>query len=178
MTTISSEARRTVRPSSELYADVMMWLNDEAELLDRREFLAWLDMLTPDVRYLMPARATVHRADGAGVFHTNHHFDETFGSLGTRAHRLVDATNYAEDPPSRTRRFVTNIRVFEPDAGDIAVSSYLLLLRSRGDSERLEFLSCERNDVFQRTDDGLRLRAREIIIDQSTLGLVHLGILL
>ena len=178
MTTTSADARRAVRPASELYADVLMWLNDEAELLDRREFLAWLDRLTPDVRYLMPARATVHRADGLGVFHTNHHFDETFGSLGTRVHRLVNATNYAEDPPSRTRRFVTNIRVFEPDADEISASSYLLLLRSRGDSERLELLSCERNDVFRPTDDGLKLRAREIVIDQSTLGLVHLGILL
>ena len=178
MATISGDVRRALRPGSELYADVMMWLNDEAELLDRRQFLAWLDRLTPDVRYLMPARATVHRADGAGVFNTNHHFDETFGSLSTRVHRMVDATNYAEDPPSRTRRFVTNVRVFEPDAGEVAASSYLLLLRSRGDSERLELLSCERNDLFRATDDGLRLRAREIVIDQSTLGLVHLGILL
>ena len=176
MTTTSHTVGRLLRPSCELHADVTMWLNQEAELLDRQEFTAWLERLAPDIRYVMPVRATVHRMDGSGVFRTNHHLDETYGTLGTRVRRLVEATNYAEDPPSRTRRFVTNIRVFEPDGNDVAASSYLLLLRSRGETDRLELLSCERNDLFHQTDAGLRLAAREIIVDQSTLGVVHLGV--
>jgi len=157
---------------------VFTWLNEEAELLDRRRLHTWLGRLDPAVRYLMPARATVHRADGTGTFATNHHFDETFGTLTTRVRRLLEATNYAEDPPSRTRRFVTNIRAFDAGPDDVAASSYLLLLRSRSDAANFEMLSCERNDLFRRSDDGLKLAARDITLDQSTLGMVHLGVLL
>jgi 3-phenylpropionate/cinnamic acid dioxygenase small subunit len=156
----------------------MMWLTDEAELLDRRALDAWLGLLAPDVRYVMPARATVHRADGLGVFSSNHHFDETLATLTTRVRRLSEATNYAEDPPSRTRRFVTNIRVFDAGPDGIAASSYLLLLRSRGDSPSFEMLSCGRDDLLRRCEDGLKLARRDITIDQSTLGMVHLGVLL
>ena len=178
MVTVAPAVRRPLPLTSELFAEVSMWLHHEAELLDRRELSPWLDRLDREIRYLMPARATVHRADGDGMFSTNHHFDETYGSLTTRVRKLAEATNFAEDPPSRTRRFVTNIRVFEGTGDDVAASSYLLLLRSRGDTANLEFLSCERNDVFRRHDDGLKLVRRDITVDQSTLGVVHLGVLL
>jgi len=178
MTTVEPAVRRPLAPTSELGAEVWMWLTDEAELLDRRALRPWLDRLDPQIRYLMPARATVHRADGDGTFSTNHHFDETYGSLTTRVRKLAEATNFAEDPPSRTRRFVTNIRVYAGPGDDVTASSYLLLLRSRGDAANLEVLSCERNDLFRRHDDGLKLLRRDITLDQSTLGLVHLGVLL
>jgi 3-phenylpropionate/cinnamic acid dioxygenase small subunit len=39
------------------------------------------------------------------------HFDENRASLGLRVRRLGTNVAWAEDPPSLTRRFVTNIRV-------------------------------------------------------------------
>jgi 3-phenylpropionate/cinnamic acid dioxygenase small subunit len=164
--------------ASETYAEVATWLIDEAELLDRRELRQWLARLAPGIRYLMPARSTVYRSDGFGISTTNHHFDENLGSITTRVRRILEATNYAEDPPTRTRRFVTNIRAYELADVNIAARSYLLVLRSRGDSPNFEFVSCEREDRFTRGEEGLQLAWREITIDQATLGTVHLGIML
>jgi len=164
--------------TSPVYAEAVAWLFEEAELLDANDFYAWLEKLHPEVHYTMPVRATVRRADGAGVLRGNHHFDETFNSLSIRARRFLEATEYAEDPPSRMRRFVSNIRVRTDGSDDLDVRSYLLLLRSRADSPAFEIVCAERRDVLRRTPDGLRLARREIIVDQSTIGTVNLALFL
>jgi 3-phenylpropionate/cinnamic acid dioxygenase small subunit len=175
--TVVEERRPTPVPmTSPLYAEVMAWLFEEADLLDRNDFYAWLERLAPDLHYTMPVRSTVRRADGAGISTTNHHFDDTLGSLTIRARRFLEATEWAEDPPSRTRRFVTNIRVQDPGGDELSAQSYLLVLRSRLDAPTFEFICCERRDVFRRTEEGLRLSRREIIVDQSNLGTVNLAL--
>jgi 3-phenylpropionate/cinnamic acid dioxygenase small subunit len=106
----------------------------------------------------------------------SHHIDENHASMTTRIRRINGATNAAETPRTRTRRFVTNIRL-SPDSGPdrLSGSSYLLLTRSRGLGADLELLPCERRDELVRIDGRLRLRRREVLVDQATLGLVHLG---
>ena len=68
--------------------------------------------------------------------------------------RFLEATEYAEDPPSRTRRFVSNVRVRSDGSEDLDVRSYVLLLRSRFDSPTFEIVCAERRDVLRRTPDG------------------------
>jgi PAH dioxygenase small subunit len=164
--------------TSPAYAEVAAWLFEEAELLDADDFYAWLDRLAPDVHYTMPVRMTLRRADGPGVVPGHHHFDETFNTLSIRARRLLEATEYAEDPPSRMRRFVNNIRVRDRGSDELDVRSYLLVLRSRLDSPRFDIISCERRDVLRRTGEDLRLARREIVVDQSTIGTVNLALFL
>ena len=179
------EERPVEQPKAELvpmtspvYAEAMAWLFEEAELLDANDFYPWLEMLAPDVHYTMPVRATVRRADGPGILRANHHFDETLGSLTIRARRFLEATEYAEDPPSRMRRFVNNIRVRSDGSDELGVRSYLLLLRSRFDSPQFEIICADRHDVLRRTPEGLKLARREIIVDQSTIGTVNLALFL
>ena len=58
---------------------------------------------------------------------------------------------WTEDPPSRTRRFVTNVRVTAPVMDDEVVArSYLLIYRSRGDVRPADLLSAERTDRLRR----------------------------
>lgn len=173
------ERRATLVPmTSPVYAEAMAWLFEEAELLDANDFYPWLEMLAPDLHYTMPVRATVRRADGPGILRGNHHFDETLGSLTIRARRFLEATEYAEDPPSRMRRFVSNIRVRDDGSDELDVRSYLLVLRSRFDSPAFEIICCDRRDVLRRTPEGLKLTRREIIVDQSTIGTVNLALFL
>lgn len=176
MTTVGERSTVPLPMTSPLYAEALAWLFDEADLLDRNDFSAWLERLAPDLRYTMPVRSTVRRGDGAGISASNHHFDETLGSLTIRVRRLLEATQWAEDPPSRVRRFVTNVRVQDSGGGELHTRSYLLVLRSRLDSPAFEFVSCERRDVLRQTEDGLRLAEREIIVDQSTLGTNNLAL--
>ena len=108
------------------------------------------------------------------------HFDETYASIRGRVGRITDTRSaWAEDPPSRTRRLVTNILVDSTDDPDeFEVKSYLLCSRSRFEETNLLFLSCVRHDLLRRYDDGIKLARREIIVDQTVLGFPNLAIFL
>src|SRR5581483_742568 len=86
------------------------------------------------------------------------HMYEDRDSLEMRALRVNTEYAWAEEPPSRTRHFVTNVRVSGGERGDeLAVRSNLLLYRTRGDVPAYDILSAERRDVLRRCDGELRL---------------------
>jgi len=150
----------------------------EAEALDERRYVDWLGLLTDDVRYRMPVRVTVH-AGGESALAGMDHFDEDRYTLGKRVERLRGEHAWTEDPPSRVRRFVTNVRCAPgPAEVEIAVRSYVLLFRSRGDVRPPEWVSAERRDVLRAVDGSLRLRSREITVDESVLRTQNLALFL
>src|SRR3546814_13166701 len=86
---------------------------------------------------------------------------------------------WAEDPPSRCRRFVTNVRMAECDtAGDYEVVSYLYVERSRGDHWRNATITAERRDVWRAIEGRHKLDRREIICAQSPLDMATVHIFL
>jgi len=96
-----------------------------------------------------------------------------------RVLRLSGKSAWAEDPPSRTRRLVTNVFVEEtanPD--EYVVTSYLLLTRSRFKDHHVDIISGERRDVLRMREDGFKLARREVIIDQAVLGTPNLAVFL
>jgi phthalate 3,4-dioxygenase beta subunit len=156
-----------------------MFLTLEARLLDGGHYREWLGLLSDEVSYRMPVRVTAARGTQGELLGGMDHFDEDRYSLGKRVERLVGQHAWTEDPPSRTRRFVTNVWVGEAGTpGDWAVSSYLLLFRSRLDVRPPDLLSAERADVLRRTPDGLRLCSRLITMDEAVLRAQNLAVFL
>lgn len=154
------------------------FLVEEAHLLDSRRFPEWYALFTDDVRYVAPVR-TSRRIGHSDVDPDIGHFDETSASLGLRVRKLGTDVAWAEDPPSLTRRFVSNIKVARGGAADeLAVRSYLLLYRSRGDRGHYDLLSAERNDVLRVVGPHFRIARRQILLDQVSLGTKNLGIFL
>ena len=102
--------------------------------LDERRIDDWLAMIDQDIIYQAPIRLTRTGPNrDRDVMRTMFHFDENYDSLQMRSGRLQKSA-WAEDPPSRCRRFVTNVRVAECETpGEYEVVSYLFLERSRGD---------------------------------------------
>jgi phthalate 3,4-dioxygenase beta subunit len=150
----------------------------EAEALDERRYGDWLGMLAGDVRYRMPVRVTVHGGADSALAGMDH-FDEDRYTLGKRVERLSGEHAWTEDPPSRVRRFVTNVRCAPgPGPDEIAVRSYLLLFRSRGDVRPPEWVAAERRDVLRAVDGSLQLRSREITVDESVLRTQNLALFL
>lgn len=167
-----------VRPGDGLYNDVLDFLQEEAELLDDGRLLDWLGMLAEEVSYRMPVRATLPRGDGPGFSSGVTLFDDGLSTLTLRVQRLVESPNaHSEMPATRTRRFVTNVRV-ETAGEDVQVRSSLLLLCSRWDVESFEFLAARRNDVLRRFGDDLKLVRREILIDQRVPESPYLSVFL
>ncbi|QLL10391.1 3-phenylpropionate/cinnamic acid dioxygenase subunit beta [Mycobacterium vicinigordonae] len=164
------------------FAAAQQFLTREAFLLDHGRFHEWMEMLDQDLEYRMPVRVTAWRADGEG-FTDAMHFDDTYASMQGRVARLDTGYAWGEDPPSRTRRFISNITVTAPthDDHELHVVSYLLVARSRWDNPTYQFLSAERRDLLRQAPNHhgkYKLLNREILVDQSNLGTVNLAIFL
>lgn len=163
----------------ETHFEVVSWLDREAELLDEQRFDEWLALLADDVRYVLPTTVTLDRnSDETSPLGGMAHFDEDRYSLGKRVERLLGAHAWTEDPPSRTRRFVTNVRVSPADGSMLAARSYLLLYRSRGDDRPAELVSAERCDLLRRVDGDLRLARRDMVVDDAVLRTQNLALFL
>jgi ethylbenzene dioxygenase beta subunit len=162
---------------SEQYAGVVAWVNREAELLDTGREREWLEtMVSKEIVYQLPLRQTVERARGTGFSKATFHLDESYGSLLTRVSRNESAYAWAEDPPSRIRHFVTNIRVCELGSGQVGVKSNLLIYRTRGDQTQPQLFSGERQDVLRIEDGNLKLFRRTILLDLTVIETHNLAI--
>ena len=168
----------TVVPAApERYAEVVRALYDEAELLDSGQLDAWLGTLAEEVRYRVGVRVTRERAS-LELPHASFHLDEDAETLGLRVRRLATQYAWAEDPPSRVRHLLTNIRVDEREVGDeVDVHCTLVVLRTRGDDTRPDILSGVRHDVLRQRDGAWELVLREVVLDQATLGTRNLAIM-
>lgn len=163
----------------EHFFDAMQFLHLEAALLDNHRYGEWLDLLHEEIRYRMPVSVTTVRGQVAMIQSGLCHFDEDHHSLSKRVERLLGEHAWTENPPSRTRRFVSNICVLpgaNPD--QLHCTSYLLLFRSRLDVRPPEWVSALRTDVLQRNDGDWLLQDREIQIDESVLRTQNLAVFL
>ncbi|HEY7168973.1 MAG TPA: 3-phenylpropionate/cinnamic acid dioxygenase subunit beta [Candidatus Binatia bacterium] len=154
----------------------------EAEILDGRRFRDWLDILTDDVRYWMPIRHNpVDRPeapeDELSKPGEGYYFNETKETLRIRVERLYLRTAWAEMPPSRTRRLITNIRVVDETEGTLDVSSNFLVYRTRMETDQDIFVGT-RKDSLRRQNGNLRIARRTIILDQAVLGAKNISIFL
>jgi phthalate 3,4-dioxygenase subunit beta len=157
------------------------FLVEEAALLDTADYSGWLDLLCEDIRYLMPVRVTTARGAGFDSLADMGHFDEDMYALRKRVQRLATDHAWTEDPPSRTRHFVTNVRTFRNEArppAEFLVESAVLLFRSRGDTREADLVSAGRADLLRETGAGLRLARREITVDEAVLRTQNLAVFL
>ncbi len=155
------------------------FLVDEAYLLDAQQYELWLDTLTDDIHYVMPVRVTTARGAGFDTSPGMAHFDEDKYSLSHRVARMATEHAWTEDPPSRLRHFITNVRTFATDDHDqLIVESAELLFRSRGDVNESALVSCGREDLLRWSDDRWMLARRNIIADESVLRMQNLAVFL
>lgn len=155
------------------------FLVDEAYLLDAQQYTEWLDTLTEDIHYFMPVRVTTAAGAGFDTSPGMAHFDENKYSLNRRVARFATEHAWTEDPPSRLRHHITNVRTFACDDDQhLIVESAELLFRSRGDVNEAALVSCGREDLLRRTDDQWKLARRTIYVDESVLRMQNLAVFL
>lgn len=164
--------------------EVEQFLYREARLLDARRFDDWLDLLTEDIKYWMPLRTNRYPANSKAISILDGSryeegdlsgeddlaiMDEDKDSLTRRIRRLDSGMAWAEDPPSRTRHFVSNIEV-EPGSRDdeLRVFSNFVMYRTRGETEEDFYVGC-REDVLRREGGQLRVAYRKVVLDQTVL---------
>lgn len=176
--------RRTGRSlpfSDERHLQAHHWLVEEAYTLDAQRYEDWLGLLAEDVHYIMPVRVTTARGAGYDSSPGMAHFDENKYSLSRRVARFATEHAWTEDPPSRLRHHVTNVRTFTTeDADHLVVDSGLLLYRSRGDVREASVISAGREDLLRRAPggEGWLLARRTVLADDSVLRTQNLAIFL
>lgn len=148
----------------------------EAELLDAWKLEAWIALLTPDVDYRIPVRTTRMKKDGEGVSRKAYVLAEDLSSIRMRAKRLESDFAWSENPRSRTRHMVANVRISPGDAaggapGCVSVKSNVAVFCHRGDEPSPVILTGERQDILQNTGDGWRLKKRLVLLDTTVLGM-------
>ena len=143
----------------------------EADLLDSRRYEEWLGLLADDIHYWMPVRRTTTAREvdreftqpGGVAF-----FDDDLQTLKMRVDRMLVGRAWAEDPPSRTRRTITNLRIVDLSGDELTVSLNFQLYRTRLDSEEDCWIG-RREDLLRRVDGGFRLARRHIYLEQTVI---------
>jgi len=162
------------------YLDLMREIEDfyflEADLLDERAYMAWLDLLADDVRYWMPMRKNVAFDDLARETTDENDIawvDDDKETLTKRVKQLLTGIHWAEEPVSRVSHIISNIRLAKPVAvmrdGETAiVKSRFFVYRNRLETEA-DVLVGRREDALRRASGSLQIARRKILIEQSTL---------
>jgi ethylbenzene dioxygenase beta subunit len=155
-------------------ARVEEFLYREAELFDEWRLREWLGLLTDDIVYRVPIRIAKEKTEGesavTGVSTEMFHLDEDRHSLELRVARLETGFAWAEEPPSRIRHHVVNVRLGE----GLTVRSNVLVYRSRWDKPEHDLLSAERHDVLREVDGDLKLARRHVILDSTSIPTLNL----
>lgn len=111
----------------DLIREVESFLAYDSELLDEWRLTEWLDLFTPDCRYLVP---TTDRPDGDPhddlFFIRDDHF-----LLRERVTALLDGTAWTESPHSTTHRMISNVRAEVQGDGQVRARANLLVHRAR-----------------------------------------------
>lgn len=166
----------------ELRLECIDFLNYEAELLDDKRLHDWFDLLTDDINYRVPRRVTRERSSERSEFSDEGYlYRDDHGTLSTRIERFDNDYAWAENPPSRTRRFVSNVRVNglpADDDDDVTVKSNVMLYRSQGDTTDYDLIVGEREDQLRRVDGEFNLADRVVYLDQSILATRNLSFFL
>lgn len=163
-----------------LRASVEDFYYDEADLFDQFRLRDWLDLLTDDVRYRMPIRVnrTVRGRSVSEVSDSDMLVDEDKRGLTQRVVRLETGRAWAEEPRSRSRHLVTNVRV-RPAKRDneVSVTSNFIAYRNRLEVEQ-DFFVGTREDLLRFDDGRFKIASRLVLLDQSVITAKNMTILL
>lgn len=99
----------------------------EAQLLDAWKLEEWRDLFTPDGHYVVPS---TDNPDGDLAMDLALIDDDEEGRRG-RVQRLMSTYAHIENPRSRTRRAVSNVRLWDHESGDLGVRCTVVVYRSR-----------------------------------------------
>ncbi|MEE8292266.1 MAG: aromatic-ring-hydroxylating dioxygenase subunit beta [Candidatus Tectomicrobia bacterium] len=139
------------------------FLYQEAALLDEWRLEEWLELLTEDVIYEVPS---TDQPDG-DPSQTLFLIADNAARLHARVQQLVGRFAWAEQPPSRTRRFISNVRIRDAAGDTIRIAANFVVYRMRYELVdtyigRYEYTLVHRNGA-------LKIQQRKAILDLEAL---------
>lgn len=163
----------------------------EARLLDNRQYKQWLELLSPDIQYLMPARTNLmvnNRERGSEAMISVERELEGVDSMGcpireesyihlmVRVERAFKVNSWSENPPPRTRRIVGNVELMGREGGELSVLSNFHLFYARPGSANFLY-SGQRRDTLVAEGEMFRILRRDVIMDYADIEYPTFGLL-
>jgi len=152
--------------------EINQFLTREARALDEERYHEWLEkMVAEDVIYQLPTEEVRYRRDKKviGTSQTTYLYNDNYDVLGMRVARFDTGLLWAEDPPVRIRRYITNVDAQWSDTPDeVTVYSNFIVYRSRGQRDDSTMYG-KRLDTLRRADGYWKLAKRVITLDQRVI---------
>ena len=146
-----------------LQREVEDFIVHEAAMLDEWRLNDWLELFTEDARYVVPATD----APAADPKETLAIINDDMARLRGRVERLKSRHAHREFPWSRTRRFITNVRIKHINGEEIEVSASFLVYRIR--SGQVDPLIGSYAYTLKRVDGSLKIAHRKAVLDLEAL---------
>ena len=155
---------RLARSAADLTrGEVEDFLYEEAALLDEWRLAEWHALFTEDASYRVPSTDL----PDAEPDNTLYLIDDDAGRLRSRVEQLLGKSTWSENPHSRTRRLLTNVRIRRTEGTFAWVTANFAVYRMRTNQTacyvgRYEY-------VLERRGDGLGIQSRRAILDLESL---------
>ncbi len=138
-------------------------LYKEAALLDEWRLEEWLELLTEDAVYQVPP-TDVPEGDARNTLFI---IADDAVRIRSRVKQLLGRFAWAENPHSRTRRLITNVRVLGADDGGILVTANFAVHRMRYES--VDTYIGRYDYKLARAGGELKIKERRAILDNEAL---------
>jgi p-cumate 2,3-dioxygenase beta subunit len=143
--------------------DVEDFLYAEAALIDELKLDQWLALFLDDATYHVPALDVREAAPADSLYLIM----DTMPRLQSRVRQYQGRAMWVENPPSRTRHMVSNIRILATQGDTLQVAANFVVYRLRDDSVDTYIGRYEHTLV--QTPQGLKFKARKCILDLEAL---------
>lgn len=144
---------------------------EEAACLDEARYTDWLTSFTEDARYWVPIRQTRLTGQLDEEFTKPGEialFDEDINTLGIRVRKLQSEYMWGENPPSRSRHLITNVRVTAREEDSLSVATSFLFFRGYMATDA-DWWVGRREDVLRTHGDGFKIARRHVFLDQTVI---------
>jgi p-cumate 2,3-dioxygenase subunit beta len=135
----------------------------EAALLDEWRLEEWQGLLTDDAVYEIPP-TDVPEGDSRNTLFI---IADDAVRIRSRVKQLLGKSAWSENPHSRTRRMISNVRVLGLDGDSILVTANFAVYRMRYES--VDTYVGHYNYKLVRSGNDLRIRERRAILDNEAL---------
>lgn len=144
-------------------AQIEDFLYEEAALLDEWRLEEWLTLLTEDAAYYVPSTDVPDGDHRQTLFLVAD--DAT--RIRSRVKQLLGRFAHAEQPHSRTRRMIGNVRIRKVEGENICVTANFIVNRMR--MEQVDTYIGRYEYILVQRDGTLKIRERRAILDLDAL---------
>ncbi len=163
------------------HREIEEFLYHEAMLADESRYPEWLELVTDDIHYWVPAGDGDYEPGSRVSF-----LNDNRTRLATRITQLMSGRRYSQVPKSPMRRIISNIQVLavHPDGGDGSAdeyevgSNFVLYEHAVQATNDMRIWVGRATHRLRRTDEGLRIARKKIELVNSTSALPNMSFII